>query len=80
MSKADAAVRNRATIITALNQRVDLGSYEEDLAASADALDAVLAAFASVAVTRGPLLDEPAVIADKEGWIAVLTPPVRSQR
>lgn len=69
-----AAARNRATIIRALRQRVELGPHEEKLAASADALDAVLAAFAAVAVTRRALYAEPPAIAGKEGWIAVCAP------
>ena len=38
---------------------------------SADALDAVICAFAAIAVTDGRLLHSPEPIAQEEGWIAI---------
>ncbi|HEX4953021.1 MAG TPA: DUF429 domain-containing protein [Thermoanaerobaculia bacterium] len=69
--QSEGARANREAIIRALRQRVDLGAYEERLASSADAVDAVVAAFAAVAVTQDTLQSEPPAIAEKEGWIAV---------
>lgn len=63
--------RARRTIEAALAPRVDPGFFAPVLRGSADALDAVLAAFGAVALTDGQLADPPGRLAAKEGWIAV---------
>jgi len=68
----DAAVATRTTILAGIAQRIALGGFQSIVAGSADALDAVVAAFAAVAVTRNalghPVASVPAM---SEGWIAV---------
>ncbi len=61
----------RKLILSSLKTRLHLGSFEHQMQQSADALDAVLAAFAAIAVTEAQLLAEPGPDSDKEGWIAV---------
>lgn len=65
------AARNRQTILLALAERVQVGSHRATLGAEADALDALLAAFGAVAITRGTLVSAPQPEADLEGWICV---------
>jgi predicted nuclease with RNAse H fold len=62
---------NRGAIVEHLKTRLHLGRFEPEMRGSADALDAVLCAFAAIAVTEGKLLDEPGEASQKEGWIAV---------
>lgn len=62
---------NRGAIVEHLKTRLHLGRFEPEMRGSADALDAVLCAFAAMAVTEGRLLDEPGEASQKEGWIAV---------
>jgi hypothetical protein len=62
---------NRRAIASALAERLELGALREKMEASADALDAVLCAFAAIAVTEGRLASAPAEGAAEEGWIAV---------
>jgi len=61
----------RKTIVQSLETRIDLGRHRYKAERNADALDAVLAAFAAIAVTSGSLAVQPAPCADPEGWIAV---------
>jgi hypothetical protein len=64
---------NRRRIVAALSRCIDLGGYGESLEASADAIDAVLCAFAAIAVTERRLACPvpEGEIARTEGWIAV---------
>jgi hypothetical protein len=68
-SKAATAIR--AVIIHALATRVLLGSRAPTLLGSADALDAVLAAFAAVAVTTSNIPIPNGATVATEGWVAV---------
>ena len=66
----------RGRIVEALKGRIDFGRFEAVVRGSADALDAVLAAFAPMAVwNRTAVMPENATVSDgpidKEGWIAV---------
>ena len=65
------ALKNRETIIKGLQGRIDLSNFQDILRGSADALDAVLCAFAAMAVIRGNLAVSPGPSAAPEGWIAV---------
>jgi len=66
------AVATRMTILAGIAQRIALGGFRSALAGSADALDALVAAFAAVAVTRSALGHPVAPVpAMTEGWIAV---------
>jgi predicted nuclease with RNAse H fold len=67
----ETAVLNRQRITTALQQRVVLGDFESQVLCSADALDAVLCAFAALAITRGTFIPIPSGYPRQEGWIAV---------
>jgi hypothetical protein len=62
---------NRREIVAELADRVELGDYRSQVLANADALDAVVAAFAAVAVSRHRLVSPPGPEAPLEGWIAV---------
>jgi hypothetical protein len=63
---------NRAAIVRAVSERLDFGPFRDDCLRSADALDAVLAAFGAIAVTTGTLAAPVPDDADpSEGWIAV---------
>jgi Protein of unknown function (DUF429) len=63
---------NRGVIVDALIRRgLRLGSHEAKMRAKADATDAVLCAFAAMAVTDAVLAVMPPSIAASEGWIAV---------
>jgi predicted nuclease with RNAse H fold len=67
----------RASIVAALAGRVELGTHAAAALASADALDAVLAAVCATAVVDGQLHDPlPADSGEEgeEGWIAVRAP------
>lgn len=61
----------RVVIAAALGRRVRLGRFDAVVREHADALDAVLAAFAAVAVMRARLALPPGDEAATEGWIAV---------
>ena len=65
------AVKTRAEIATALEDRIRLGYFRSLVEESADALDAVLCAFAAVAVGEGKLAVPPVQGENLEGWIAV---------
>ena len=67
------AKKARAEIINFLRQKVELSdSRKRCVLESADALDAVICAFAAMAVTEGYLvLQAPKVFSEFEGWIAV---------
>lgn len=62
---------NREIIVEAIEQRITLGQFRAAISRSADALDAVVAAFAGMAVTEGRLYDQPGAESLREGWIAV---------
>jgi hypothetical protein len=62
---------NRRAIVAGLAERVELGDYRSQVLANADALDAVVAAFAAVAVRCDRLVNQPKPPSDLEGWIAV---------
>jgi hypothetical protein len=63
----------RQRLVSALSARVTLNSFQQELEESADALDAVLCAFAAIAVTTDNLANLPNEIysPDDEGLIAV---------
>lgn len=61
----------RAAIVEALHGRVELGAHAAAALASADALDAVLAAVCATAVVDGRLHDPLPADSGEEGWIAV---------
>lgn len=66
------AIQNRQLIVQGLSRRLDLRQHEQVMLDSADAIDAVLAGFAAIAVSRGQLFDLPVPgVAASEGWIAV---------
>jgi hypothetical protein len=65
------AVLNREKILKELDARVEFGNYRNKMAGNADALDAVLAAFAAIAVTENQLPEDISGISAVEGWIAV---------
>jgi hypothetical protein len=69
-SKGAIGVIHRSTIVAALGARADVGAFEPALLASADAIDAVLCAFAAVAVARAEVLYGPTNGDLAEGWIA----------
>ena len=66
-----AATATRARIVDALATRLRLGSQTPTLLGSADALDAVLAAFAAVAVTTWKVPTPSGTTVATEGWVAV---------
>jgi hypothetical protein len=69
---AASARRTRLSISRGLAKRIALPDpHRATLLESADALDAVLCAFAGIAVTRHTLAREPSGAAPIEGWIAV---------
>jgi hypothetical protein len=63
--------QNRAAILAGIVHRIEIDAFRETLEDNADALDAVVAAFAAIAVTEDKVLLPPAREAEKEGWIAV---------
>jgi hypothetical protein len=68
---ADEGSEARSAIVGHLRKRLRLDGFEDEMRQSPDALDAVLCAFAAMAVTEGPLRDAPGPTAPVEGWIAV---------
>jgi len=69
--RSSSATAVRSTIIDALAKRMRLGSFRPTLLASADALDAVVCAFAAMAVS-GPKVSIPnCPTVATEGWVAV---------
>jgi hypothetical protein len=66
-----AAMATRATIIEALATRVRLRSRTPTLLGSADALDAVLAAFGAIAVATSKIETPKGAPVATEGWVAV---------
>lgn len=65
-----AAVDNRSQIVEFLTGRLHIAD-RDPLMQSADALDAVLCAFAAIAVSEDELASEPLAGSSDEGWIAV---------
>ena len=65
------AASTRLTIVRAIAQRVTLGSFQSVMLQNADALDAVICAFAALAATRNSVLASPVGAWLAEGWIAV---------
>ncbi len=66
------AVDRRRSIVARLRTVVSIGALDEEkLIGSADALDAVICAFAAVAVARDTLAVDPENVESDEGWIAV---------
>ncbi len=63
----------RRDIVGQLEERVRFGHHLSAVLNSADALDAVVCAFAAVAVSSGKLAEQPAGQCKAEGWIAVHT-------
>jgi hypothetical protein len=68
--RSPAAVATRKTILDALAKRVTLGRWRATLLGSADALDAVLCAFAGVAVTTSSIPFPKVATVVTEGWVA----------
>jgi hypothetical protein len=59
-------------VIAFLAHKIDLGGHRGTLAASADALDAVICSFAAIAAVTGNLQFPPNYeFSRSEGWIAV---------
>lgn len=67
------ASNQRGKIVDAVVERIELHNHEAAVRGNADALDAVLCAFAAIAVTSGCLQVPPRPAAALEGWIAVHT-------
>jgi predicted nuclease with RNAse H fold len=67
----DTGRRNRDVIVDSLALRVALGAHVAVLRSSADATDAVVSAFAALAVSEGGLYESPSLRSRTEGWIAV---------
>ena len=66
------AQQRRIDLVEMLDGGLEMSEpHMQRLVASADALDAVLCAFGAMAVTEDRLADEPSLVADAEGWIAV---------
>jgi len=65
------AVETRRKIVEVLSSSIGVGQWRDDLLASADAVDAVLCAFAAIAVTENRLAVSVPSQDDGEGWIAV---------
>lgn len=65
------AIKAREKILAGLVARIDLDGFHPVLRRSADALDAVICAFAAIAVTKGDIAVPPGPTASLEGWIAV---------
>lgn len=61
----------RRHVVRELGRKLDLGQWRTTIEAWPDALDAVISAFAAIAVTEGRLAVSPEPIAQVEGWIAV---------
>jgi 5-methylcytosine-specific restriction endonuclease McrA len=61
----------RRQIVALLATKIELGPHSEKLFESPDALDAVLSAFAAIAVTENRLAVQPDASSKVEGWIAV---------
>jgi hypothetical protein len=57
--------------VTSLSTRIDLGDFRKTLEKSADAIDAVVCAFAAHAVVAGRVLSHAEDSMDAEGLIAV---------
>jgi len=69
---SDSAARQvRASILEGVRRRLMTNGFEALLVENADALDAVVCAFAGVAVTRARLARLPDGPFGAEGWIAV---------
>ncbi|MFI5299737.1 MAG: DUF429 domain-containing protein [Polyangiales bacterium] len=65
------AAANRAVIVRALGARLSLGHHLPRVLGNADALDAVLCAFAARAACSGTVVKAPGAGSQVEGWIAV---------
>jgi predicted nuclease with RNAse H fold len=69
---------NRFTIIAELGEAIRLGKFREKMQASADALDAVICAFAAIAVGEGRPLQPTEISFPEEGQIAIAADPLSS--
>ena len=65
----------RRELVERLQRKVGFGDFEKAVLGSADALDAVHAAFAGMAAAIGPLAQAPTKNALLEGWIALASAP-----
>lgn len=65
------AVAARRQVVRDLGRRLNIAQWSTTLEENPDALDAVIAAFAAIAVTENRLAAIPAGAAKLEGWIAV---------
>ena len=66
------AEERRKEIYNTISERINASGFESLVFASADALDAVICAFAAIAATNGRVFSEPQwPKASTEGWIAV---------
>ena len=63
--------RNRKTIADGISSRMGLGQLPQVVRKNPDALDAVICAFAAIAVTMGKVAVPPCAASEVEGWIAV---------
>lgn len=63
--------KNRKEIVKGLSKKIDFGNHKEKVIHCADALDAVICAFAGMAVKNKKLKSEKEDVYKKEGWIAV---------
>src|SRR5262249_36782515 len=61
----------RAGIIEGIEQRIAIDGFRDELQKSADVIDAVVCAFAAVAVTASAIAVQPSDASSTEGWIAV---------
>lgn len=69
---SDLAQQRRIDLVDLLDGCLQMSEPQaQTLVASADAIDAALCTFGAMAVTENRLADEPTLMADAEGWIAV---------
>jgi len=69
--RGDHAFKVREKIISGILPLIDLGEFQAALIENADALDAVICAFAPIAVNTGKIAVFPDKVAILEGWIAI---------
>lgn len=71
------SIRNRHTLVASLSERIEISETHRDkMERCADALDAVVCAFAAIAVSTGRLSNAGMGTADDEGQIAVHEVPL----
>jgi hypothetical protein len=76
--KDDIDIRNRAALVKALEERIQLNigaPHRELMRESPDALDAVICAFGAKAAYTGNFVAPAGAAPKKEGWIAIHPPP-----